>query len=149
MKVTVTFSCDSTLMLAYNFRYIREVSFFIYKIRDLLLLKVRTCIPAVNHRVVVSVSLMQYFVSVFFNVIYMFILTCIFCFYTFAELLTRYGNLYLKPSGNINRVLVARIIHTLMRGYCFQTDGLCSDMLVFFSKAMQYARYIASVSFVC
>uniref|UniRef100_A0A8C9U8F7 non-specific serine/threonine protein kinase n=1 Tax=Serinus canaria TaxID=9135 RepID=A0A8C9U8F7_SERCA len=57
-----------------------------------------------------------------------------------SELLTRYGNLYLKPSGNINRVLVARIIHTLTRGYCFQTDGLCSDMLVFFSKAMQYAR---------
>uniref|UniRef100_A0A8C3QT69 non-specific serine/threonine protein kinase n=1 Tax=Cyanoderma ruficeps TaxID=181631 RepID=A0A8C3QT69_9PASS len=57
-----------------------------------------------------------------------------------SELLTLYGNLYLKPSGNINRVLVARIIHTLMRGYCFQTDGLCSDMLVFFSKAMQSAR---------
>ncbi|NXI26409.1 ATM kinase, partial [Sterrhoptilus dennistouni] len=57
-----------------------------------------------------------------------------------SELLTRYGDLYLKPSGNINRVLVARIIHTLTRGYCFQTDGLCSDMLVFFSKAMQSAR---------
>uniref|UniRef100_A0A8C0ZKF3 non-specific serine/threonine protein kinase n=1 Tax=Cyanistes caeruleus TaxID=156563 RepID=A0A8C0ZKF3_CYACU len=57
-----------------------------------------------------------------------------------SELLTLYGHLYLKPSGNINRVLVARIIHTLMRGYCFQTDGLCSDMLVFFSKAMQSAR---------
>uniref|UniRef100_A0A8D2P350 non-specific serine/threonine protein kinase n=1 Tax=Zosterops lateralis melanops TaxID=1220523 RepID=A0A8D2P350_ZOSLA len=57
-----------------------------------------------------------------------------------SELLTLYGDLYLKPSGNINRVLVARIIHTLTRGYCFQTDGLCSDMLVFFSKAMQSAR---------
>uniref|UniRef100_A0A8D2N2K7 non-specific serine/threonine protein kinase n=1 Tax=Zonotrichia albicollis TaxID=44394 RepID=A0A8D2N2K7_ZONAL len=57
-----------------------------------------------------------------------------------SELLTRYGHLYLKPSGSINRVLVARIIHTLTRGYCFQTDGLCSDMLVFFSKAMQSAR---------
>ncbi|NXP37747.1 ATM kinase, partial [Leiothrix lutea] len=57
-----------------------------------------------------------------------------------SELLALYGDLYLKPSGNINRVLVARIIHTLTRGYCFQTDGLCSDMLVFFSKAMQSAR---------
>uniref|UniRef100_A0A803VV72 non-specific serine/threonine protein kinase n=1 Tax=Ficedula albicollis TaxID=59894 RepID=A0A803VV72_FICAL len=57
-----------------------------------------------------------------------------------SELLTLYGHLYLRPSGNINRVLVARIIHTLTRGYCFQTDGLCSDMLVFFSKAMQSAR---------
>ncbi|NXY15996.1 ATM kinase, partial [Atrichornis clamosus] len=57
-----------------------------------------------------------------------------------SELLTLYGQLYLKPSGNINRVLVARIIHTLTRGYCFQTDGLSSDMLVFFSKAMQCAR---------
>uniref|UniRef100_A0A8C3MZA8 non-specific serine/threonine protein kinase n=1 Tax=Geospiza parvula TaxID=87175 RepID=A0A8C3MZA8_GEOPR len=57
-----------------------------------------------------------------------------------SELLTRYGHLYLKPSGSINRVLVARIIHTLTRGYCFQTDGLCSDMLVFFSKAVQSAR---------
>ncbi|NXF07653.1 ATM kinase, partial [Smithornis capensis] len=57
-----------------------------------------------------------------------------------SELLILYGKLYLKPSGNINRVLLARIIHTLMRGYCFQTDGLSSDMLIFFSKAMQSAR---------
>ncbi|XP_029898300.1 serine-protein kinase ATM isoform X2 [Aquila chrysaetos chrysaetos] len=57
-----------------------------------------------------------------------------------SELLILYGQLYLKPSGKINRVLVARIIHTLMRGYCFQTDGLSSDMFIFFSKAMQYAR---------
>lgn len=78
----------------------------------------------------------------------MFILTCIF-FNTFAELLTLYGHLYLQSSGNINRVLVARIIHTLTRGYCFQTDGLSSDMLVFFSKAMQSARYVGSAPFVC
>lgn len=57
-----------------------------------------------------------------------------------SELLVLYGQLYLKPSGKINRVLVARIIHTLTRGYCFQTDALSSDMLVFFSKAMQCAR---------
>ncbi|NWW94397.1 ATM kinase, partial [Rhynochetos jubatus] len=57
-----------------------------------------------------------------------------------SELLVLYGQLYLKPSGKINRVLVARIIHTLTRGYCFQTDGLSSDMFIFFSKAMQCAR---------
>ncbi|XP_065687565.2 serine-protein kinase ATM [Patagioenas fasciata] len=57
-----------------------------------------------------------------------------------SELLILYGQLYLRPSGKINRVLVARIIHTLTRGYCFQTDGLSSDMFIFFSKAMQYAR---------
>ncbi|NXW30571.1 ATM kinase, partial [Phaetusa simplex] len=57
-----------------------------------------------------------------------------------SELLILYGQLYLKPSGRINRVLVARIIHTLMRGYCFQTDGLSSDMFTFFSKAMQCVR---------
>ncbi|KFV19193.1 Serine-protein kinase ATM, partial [Tauraco erythrolophus] len=57
-----------------------------------------------------------------------------------SELLILYGQLYLRPSGKINRVLVARIIHTLMRGYCFQTDGLNSDMFTFFSKAMQCAR---------
>ncbi|XP_010143177.1 PREDICTED: serine-protein kinase ATM [Buceros rhinoceros silvestris] len=57
-----------------------------------------------------------------------------------SELLILYGQLYLKPSGKINRVLVARIIHTLTRGYCFQTDGSSSDMFTFFSKAMQCAR---------
>ncbi|XP_074716231.1 serine-protein kinase ATM isoform X4 [Strix uralensis] len=56
------------------------------------------------------------------------------------KLLILYGQLYLKPSGKINRVLVARIIHTLTRGYCFQTDGLNSDMFIFFSKSMQCAR---------
>ncbi|XP_010190562.1 PREDICTED: serine-protein kinase ATM-like, partial [Mesitornis unicolor] len=57
-----------------------------------------------------------------------------------SELLILYSHLYLRPSGKINRVLVARIIHTLMRGYCFQTDVLSSDMFIFFSKAMQCAR---------
>ncbi|XP_009997696.1 PREDICTED: serine-protein kinase ATM [Chaetura pelagica] len=56
-----------------------------------------------------------------------------------TEFLILYGKLYLKP-GKIDRVLVARIIHTLARGYCVQTDGLNSDMFAFFSKAMQIAR---------
>ncbi|NXU56060.1 ATM kinase, partial [Turnix velox] len=57
-----------------------------------------------------------------------------------SELLILYRQLYLRPSGKINRVLVARIIHTLMKGYCFQTDGLSSDMFIFFSEVMQCAR---------
>ncbi|XP_061847968.1 serine-protein kinase ATM isoform X4 [Colius striatus] len=57
-----------------------------------------------------------------------------------SELLVLYGQLYFRPSGKINRVLVARIIHTLTRGYCFQTDELSSDMFIFFSKAIQAAR---------
>nr|XP_014351298.1 PREDICTED: serine-protein kinase ATM [Latimeria chalumnae] len=56
------------------------------------------------------------------------------------DLLTLYCRLYLKPSRDINRVLLARIIHTLIRGCCFQTDGLISRLLDFFSKAMQTAR---------
>lgn len=76
------------------------------------------------------------------------------CYYiyfqnTFADLLMLYGQFYLTPSGKMNRVLVARIIHTLMRGYCFQTDELKYDMFNFFSRAMQCARYVASVPFLC
>lgn len=56
------------------------------------------------------------------------------------DLLILYGKFYLTPSGKMNRVLVARIIHTLMRGYCFQTDQLRSDVFSFFSTAMQYVR---------
>lgn len=84
-----------------------------------------------------------------YNMYTHYIIYTFFFFNTFAELLILYGQLYLRPSGKINRVLVARIIHTLTRGYCFQTDGLSSDMFIFFSKAMQCARYVASVPFVC
>ncbi|XP_068000723.1 serine-protein kinase ATM [Melanerpes formicivorus] len=63
-----------------------------------------------------------------------------------SDLLVLYGQQYLKPSGKINRVLGARIIHTLMRGYCFQTDGSSSDMFTFFSRAMQCARQEKSIA---
>ncbi|XP_048790877.1 serine-protein kinase ATM isoform X1 [Lagopus muta] len=56
------------------------------------------------------------------------------------DLLILYGKFYLTPSGKMNRVLVARIIHTLMKGYCFQTDELRADVFSFFSTAMQYVR---------
>ncbi|XP_028903598.1 serine-protein kinase ATM isoform X1 [Ornithorhynchus anatinus] len=57
-----------------------------------------------------------------------------------AELSTLYFRLHLKPSKDINRVLVARIIHTVTRGCCSQTDGLNSKLFDLFSRAMQCAR---------
>ncbi|KAM5183486.1 serine-protein kinase ATM [Callospermophilus lateralis] len=56
------------------------------------------------------------------------------------ELFSVYFRLYLKPSQEINRVLVARIIHAVTKGCCSQTDGLNSKFLDSFSKAVQYAR---------
>ncbi|KAK7810840.1 LOW QUALITY PROTEIN: hypothetical protein U0070_020005 [Myodes glareolus] len=56
------------------------------------------------------------------------------------ELFSLYFKLYLRPSQEINRVLVARIIHAVTGGCCSQTDGLPSKFLDFFSKAVQYAR---------
>ncbi|XP_029458325.1 serine-protein kinase ATM [Rhinatrema bivittatum] len=57
-----------------------------------------------------------------------------------TEMLTLYFRLYLEPSSDINRVLLARIIHTLVKGCCLQTDGLTSELFDFFSKAMQHAK---------
>nr|XP_056714051.1 serine-protein kinase ATM [Euleptes europaea] len=57
-----------------------------------------------------------------------------------SDLQNLYCKLFLKSSRDINKVLVARIIYTLTRGLCFQTDGLNSDLFNFFSKAMQSAR---------
>ncbi|XP_010608942.1 serine-protein kinase ATM isoform X3 [Fukomys damarensis] len=56
------------------------------------------------------------------------------------ELFAVYFRLYLKPSQDINRVLVARIIHIVTKGCCSQTDGINSKSLDFFSEAIQYAR---------
>ncbi|KAM5227130.1 serine-protein kinase ATM isoform 4-T10 [Hipposideros larvatus] len=56
------------------------------------------------------------------------------------ELFSVYFKLYLKPSQDINRVLVARIIQAVTKGCCSQTDGLNSKFLEFFSKAIQNAR---------
>uniref|UniRef100_A0A803T187 FAT domain-containing protein n=1 Tax=Anolis carolinensis TaxID=28377 RepID=A0A803T187_ANOCA len=57
-----------------------------------------------------------------------------------SDLQNLYFRLFLSPSRDINKVVVARIIYTLTRGLCFQTDGLNSNIFNFFSKAMQYAR---------
>uniref|UniRef100_A0A2K6FTV4 non-specific serine/threonine protein kinase n=1 Tax=Propithecus coquereli TaxID=379532 RepID=A0A2K6FTV4_PROCO len=56
------------------------------------------------------------------------------------ELFSVYCKLYLKPSQDVHRVLVARIIHAVTKGCCSQTDGLNSKFLDFFPKAIQCAR---------
>ncbi|XP_073469598.1 serine-protein kinase ATM [Aquarana catesbeiana] len=56
------------------------------------------------------------------------------------ELLHIYCNLYLKPNSAINRLLVARIIHTLTRGCCLQFEGLHAKFFCFFSSVMTRAR---------
>ncbi|XP_041054809.1 serine-protein kinase ATM isoform X1 [Carcharodon carcharias] len=57
-----------------------------------------------------------------------------------SDLMNLYFKMYLRPSKDTNRVLVARIIHTLVRGCCFQSEGLTSTLFEFFAKAMQNAR---------
>lgn len=56
------------------------------------------------------------------------------------ELFSVYFRLYLRPSQDINRILVARIIHVVTKGCCSQTDGLNSKSFDFFSEAIHYAR---------
>ncbi|XP_059502620.1 serine-protein kinase ATM isoform X2 [Stegostoma tigrinum] len=57
-----------------------------------------------------------------------------------SDLMNLYFKMFLKPSNDTNRVLVARIIHTLVRGCCFQSEGLTSGLFEFFAKAVQNAR---------
>ncbi|XP_051881913.1 serine-protein kinase ATM isoform X4 [Pristis pectinata] len=57
-----------------------------------------------------------------------------------SDLLTLYFKMYLRPSRDTNRVLVARIIHSLVKGCCFQSEGLTTKLFEFFAKAMQNAR---------
>ncbi|XP_069045887.1 serine-protein kinase ATM isoform X1 [Lepisosteus oculatus] len=57
-----------------------------------------------------------------------------------AELLEVYCGFYNSSSSAINRVLVSRIIHTLVRGCCLQTEGLVHKLFKFFSRALLNAR---------
>ncbi|XP_069615249.1 serine-protein kinase ATM [Ranitomeya imitator] len=57
-----------------------------------------------------------------------------------AELLSIYFNLYLKPNCAINRLLAARIIQTLTRGCCLQTEVMHSKFFSFFSAVMHRLR---------
>ncbi|XP_040282187.1 serine-protein kinase ATM [Bufo bufo] len=57
-----------------------------------------------------------------------------------ADLVSIYFSLYLKPNRAINRLLVARIIQTLTRGCCLQTEGMHSKFFIFFSVVIQRVR---------
>ncbi|XP_069747371.1 serine-protein kinase ATM isoform X3 [Narcine bancroftii] len=57
-----------------------------------------------------------------------------------SDLISLYFKMYLRPSRDTNRVLVARIVHTLVKGCCLQSEGLTSKLFEFFAKAMQSAR---------
>ncbi|ETE61104.1 Serine-protein kinase ATM, partial [Ophiophagus hannah] len=56
-----------------------------------------------------------------------------------SDLQNLYFKLFLNP-GDVNKVLVPRIIYTLTRGLCFQTDKFNSDTLNIFSKVIHRAR---------
>ncbi|KAM8905494.1 serine-protein kinase ATM [Spinachia spinachia] len=56
------------------------------------------------------------------------------------SLLNLYCEFFNASSKSINRVLVSRVVRTVVQGCCMQTDG-CSDALFsFFSKALLNAR---------
>ncbi|XP_069003708.1 serine-protein kinase ATM [Embiotoca jacksoni] len=56
------------------------------------------------------------------------------------SLLDLYCGLFNSSSKSINRVLVSRVIHTVVQGCCMQTDGFNNTLFSFFSKALLNAR---------
>ncbi|XP_037632338.1 serine-protein kinase ATM isoform X2 [Sebastes umbrosus] len=56
------------------------------------------------------------------------------------SLLDLYCDLFNTSSKSINRVLVSRVIHTVVQGCCMQTDGFNNALFSFFSKALLNAR---------
>ncbi|KAM4628418.1 serine-protein kinase ATM [Polymixia lowei] len=56
------------------------------------------------------------------------------------SLLDLYCGLFNTSSKSINRVLVSRVIHTVVQGCCIQTDGLHNTLFSFFSKALPHVR---------
>uniref|UniRef100_UPI0037E93D82 serine-protein kinase ATM n=1 Tax=Semicossyphus pulcher TaxID=241346 RepID=UPI0037E93D82 len=56
------------------------------------------------------------------------------------SLLDLYCGFFNTSSKSINRVLVSRVIHTLVQGCCMQTDGFNNSLFSFFSKALLNAR---------
>ncbi|XP_010789117.1 serine-protein kinase ATM [Notothenia coriiceps] len=56
------------------------------------------------------------------------------------NLLDLYCDLFNSSSKSINRVLVSRVIHTLVQGCCMQTEGFNHALFGFFSKALMNAR---------
>uniref|UniRef100_A0A3B5B9P8 non-specific serine/threonine protein kinase n=1 Tax=Stegastes partitus TaxID=144197 RepID=A0A3B5B9P8_9TELE len=56
------------------------------------------------------------------------------------SLLDLYCSLFSSSSKAINRVLVSRVIHTVVQGCCMQTEGFNDTLFGFFSKALLNAR---------
>uniref|UniRef100_A0A674EXF0 non-specific serine/threonine protein kinase n=1 Tax=Salmo trutta TaxID=8032 RepID=A0A674EXF0_SALTR len=56
------------------------------------------------------------------------------------NLLDLYCGLFTGSSKAINRVLVSRIIHTVVKGCCLQTEGFSHTLFSFFSRALLNAR---------
>ncbi|XP_042342685.1 serine-protein kinase ATM [Plectropomus leopardus] len=56
------------------------------------------------------------------------------------NLLDLYCDLFNTSCKSINRVLVSRVIHTVVQGCCTQTDGFNNSLFRFFSKALLNAR---------
>ncbi|XP_031608533.1 serine-protein kinase ATM isoform X2 [Oreochromis aureus] len=56
------------------------------------------------------------------------------------NLLDLYCGLFNSSSRPINRVLVSRVIHTVVQGCCMQTDGFNDTLFSFFSKALLNVR---------
>ncbi|XP_022052894.2 serine-protein kinase ATM isoform X1 [Acanthochromis polyacanthus] len=56
------------------------------------------------------------------------------------SLLDLYCGLFSSSSKSINRVLVSRVIHTVVKGCCMQTNGFNNALFSFFSKALLNAR---------
>ncbi|XP_019720538.1 serine-protein kinase ATM [Hippocampus comes] len=57
------------------------------------------------------------------------------------SLLDVYSRLFTSSSTSINRVLVSRVINTVVRGCCMQTDGFNKTLFSFFAKALLNARH--------
>ncbi|KAM3874841.1 serine-protein kinase ATM [Diretmus argenteus] len=56
------------------------------------------------------------------------------------SLLDLYCGLFNNSCKSINRVLVSRVIHTVVQGCCMQTDGFHNTLFSFFSKALLNIR---------
>uniref|UniRef100_A0A8C2X029 non-specific serine/threonine protein kinase n=1 Tax=Cyclopterus lumpus TaxID=8103 RepID=A0A8C2X029_CYCLU len=56
------------------------------------------------------------------------------------NLLNLYCDMFNASSKSINRVLLSRVIHTVVQGCCMQTDGFYNALFSFFSKALLNVR---------
>uniref|UniRef100_A0A1A7X0C2 non-specific serine/threonine protein kinase n=1 Tax=Iconisemion striatum TaxID=60296 RepID=A0A1A7X0C2_9TELE len=56
------------------------------------------------------------------------------------SLLDLFCSLFNSSSRSINRVLLSRVIHTVVKGFCSQTDGGNHTLFSFFSKALLSVR---------